>query len=127
MMNQISNALKSTVTEVVMLSLICCMVTSTVALQSSGSWSDALVAVAIIEFVMLVGWLGWLTYIFLTKKTLSVMPAKPRSAFEWCSGILFSYWLVMSWVPALAMPWVIVAAWVAFAACMMFLFVDKSE
>lgn len=66
-MNQISNALKSTVTEVVMLSLICCMVTSTVALQSSGSWSDALVAVAIIEFVMLVGWLGWLTYIFLTK------------------------------------------------------------
>lgn len=111
MRNRLKNIFNSSVSEISMLVIVCCMITTNVSIKANGAWTDIAVGSSIVGGVVLFGLLIWATYKLIARKEVNEMPAKPRIVVETCSRILFGYWLYITAGLLFAMIWVAIMVW----------------
>mgnify|MGYP000820009518 CR=1 FL=1 len=115
MINQIKRLFNSTATEITMLFIVCCMVSTVVPMQLEAQWTSQAVAASLAGGVVLVIWLVWATYILATRKAVAEMPSVPRRVTDWSNALLLIYWFSVTAAPSVASEWAPMMAWIVFA------------
>lgn len=96
MTNKIRMIGNSSITEIAMLIIICCMCATTMSLKDSGAWDAVSITASLTGGLIVVALLIWATYVMLSGRTLKPMPRKPKLIVDCVSGALFVYWLFVS-------------------------------
>lgn len=68
MRNRLKNIFNSSVSEISMLVIVCCMITTNVSIKANGAWTDIAVGSSIVGGVVLFGLLIWATYKLIARK-----------------------------------------------------------
>ncbi len=111
MRNQIRNIFNSTLSEVSMLVIICCLISMNLSIELYGKWNIIEVVSIIIGALVLFSLLAWTTVMLFSKKEVKEMPIKPRIIIESISRLLFLYWLYITADLIAAIIWAALILW----------------
>lgn len=119
MKSRIKTAFNSSVSEFSMFALLCCMISTIVPIKLNGVWSDFAVISSLAGGVILLAWLVWLIYMFVSKATVKEMSATHRHIVEWTGGLLYIYWGLAAWIESFASLWMVGLSWALFFICVL--------
>lgn len=111
MRNRIKNIFNSSVCELSMLVIVCCMIVTNLSLKHYNGWTGIAVAATVIGGVVLFSFLVRATLMLITKKKVKEMPIKSRLIFESISRLLFLYWIYIVAGPIFAIIWAAFMLW----------------
>lgn len=111
MRNRIKNVFNSTVSEVAMLVIVCCLVVTTLPDGFGGAWNNMAVIAGIVGAAVFVGLLIWATVKLAAQKEVREMPVKARVIIESVSRLLLLYWFYIVGGPIIAAVWAVFILW----------------
>lgn len=101
----------STVSEVAMLVIVCCLVVTTLPDGFGGAWNNMAVIAGIVGAAVFVGLLIWATVKLAAQKEVREMPVKARVIIESVSRLLLLYWFYIVGGPIIAAVWAVFILW----------------
>lgn len=103
----IRNIFNSSLCEVSILVIVCCMIVTNLSFKSYGGWNDIAVVSSILGGFVLLSLLIWATVKLITKKEVRAMSDKSRIVIESISRLLFLFWIYITTGPIFTIIWAV--------------------
>ena len=109
--NRLKNIMNAAVSEIVLLTIISCLVVIRLSWNENGHWEIISTTAAIIGGIVLISWIIWVVTIILSKKIVKDIPLKYGIVIETLSWLFLFYYIYISKDLVSSLIWLPLIIW----------------